>query len=212
MGRHTKTTGYTHHHTKYTKHHTYERETTISSQLLLVMAGSVFHFDSHRARFIYIFIYTHTRQKNWKNAYVFWIKIQKNAIDKIKSAQYHAKGYEYHFPIQIVAEAVVIVIICRQNFASTNSVMLWRFYVIMETNKFRVMCVWWLHVMKWGVFIPHCVLLMLFRYPNLLKRQTKRNSTQTKQKLTIVFFMGIRFSLWNSNKLDLSVCMHALFD
>lgn len=149
MGRHTKTTGYTHHHTKYTKHHTYERETTISSQLLLVMAGSVFHFDSHRA--LYTFLFTHIHDKKiGKMLMYFGSKSKKTQLMKIKSAQYHAKGYEYHFPIQIVAEAVVIVIICRQNFASTNSVMLWRFYVIMETNKFRVMCVWWLHVMKWG--------------------------------------------------------------
>lgn len=116
MGRHTKTTDYAHHHTKYTKHHTYERETTISSQLLLVMAGSVFHFDSHRARFIYFFIYTHTRQKNWKNAYVFWIKIQKNAIGENKKRSISCKGiwiplsysncgrsccYRYHLPSKL---------------------------------------------------------------------------------------------------------------
>lgn len=87
----------THHHTKYTKHHT-ERETTISSQLLLVMAGSVFHFDSHRAAlYIHFYLHTYMTQKNWKNAYVFWIL--KTKLVKIKSAQYHAKGYEYHFPI-----------------------------------------------------------------------------------------------------------------
>lgn len=94
------------------------------------------------ARALYTFLFTHIHDKKiGKMLMYFGSKSKKTQLVKIKSAQYHAKGYEYHFPIQIVAEAVVIVIICRQNFASTKSVMLCRFYAIMETNKFRVMCV-----------------------------------------------------------------------
>lgn len=76
-------------------------------------------------RALYTFLFTHIHDKKiGKMLMYFGSKSKKTQLVKIKSAQYHAKGYEYHFPIQIVAEAVVIVIICRQNFASTNSVML----------------------------------------------------------------------------------------
>lgn len=194
MGRHTKTTGYAHHHTKYTKHHTYEKSNKNFESIVIGYGwvGFSFWFPS-RALYIHFYLHTYMTKKLEKR---LCISDFENAIGEIKSAQYHAKGYEYHFSIQIVTEAVVIVIICRQNFASTNSVMLWLFYVIMKTNKFRVMCVWWLHVMKWGFFysslrIAHAFSLSKFtKMSNQMKFYT--NQTRVNYRLLhgdSIFFM-----------------------
>lgn len=208
MGRHTKTTGYTHHHTKYTKHHT-ERETTISSQLLLVMAGSVFHFDSHRAAlYIHFYLHTYMTKKLEKRLYILDFE---NEIGKNKKRSISCIGiwiplsysncgrsccYRYHLPSKLLQyQCDALTLLCNNgNEQVSGNVCL------------MITCY------EMGGFYSSLRITHAFRYPNLLKHQTQRNSTQYKQKLTIVCFMGIRFSLWNSNKLDLSVCMHALCD